>query len=233
MRFILSRTNDSSVHSKKWIVGYALLFWVITRIIAVALVVTCSVIYEKLGFSHDMFPSFGGTPKAATTAGRLIYSLATVALIAPLIEEAVFRLGLSFKKWQVALSIAFIPIFIGWSDIRSLTWISGSAYVSISVVVFILICKFTSRELWSGLKRNWMVTAMWITSIAFGLAHLRAFSFFSWEMLPYMICIITTPFFCGCACAYLRVNLGFKWGVFMHIFNNIPGIISIIVLSIG
>ncbi len=31
MRFILDRTNDSDVHSKKWIVGYGLLFLIIRK----------------------------------------------------------------------------------------------------------------------------------------------------------------------------------------------------------
>lgn len=34
MKFILSRTEDFHIHSKKWIVGYGLLFWLISRIIA-------------------------------------------------------------------------------------------------------------------------------------------------------------------------------------------------------
>lgn len=233
MKFILSRVTDSQTHSKKWIIGHAFLFWVITRIIAVAMVVVCTMIYEKSGINQDMFPSFGGTPKAASSIGKLIYSLATVAIIAPVIEEIVFRLGLSFKKTQVALGLGFIPIFIAWSDIRSLTWLSGTLYGLCAIVILIIIYRYTSSSLWNNLKANHMVTAMWVTSVAFGLAHLRAFSYLSLEMMPYILCVIASPFFAGCACAYLRVNLGFKWGVFMHIFNNIPGIIAILLLSLG
>lgn len=232
MTSIFSRINDSETHSKKWIVGYSLLFWVSTRLLAILIVVACKVIYENLGFSDDMFPSFGGTPKGASTIGKLIYSLATVAIIAPLIEETLFRLGLSFKKWQVALSLAFIPIFIGWSDVKTLTWISGSLYILSAVLVYFAVNRFTSQEFWSRLKENRMVASMWITSIAFGLVHLHAFNFISLEMLPYCLCMILSPFFMGCACAYLRVNLGFWWGVGMHIFNNIPGFITILVMSI-
>lgn len=41
MKFILSRTDDREVHSKKWIVGYGLLFWIVSRIFAMLLVVGC------------------------------------------------------------------------------------------------------------------------------------------------------------------------------------------------
>lgn len=232
MKIIFSRVNDAETHSKKWVIGYALLFWLTTRILAVLMVVACSVIYESMGFTKGMFPVFGGVPTGAHTIGKLIYSLATVALIAPMIEELVFRLGLSFKKWQVALGLAFIPIFIGWSDIKSLTLISGIIYIVIAIAIYFAIDKFTTQDFWNKLRSNWLVAAMWITSIAFGLVHLRAFSFFSWEMLPYMLCMTASPFFCGCACAYLRVNLGFWWGLGMHIFSNIPGIGAILLMSI-
>ena len=33
MGFILSRTDDYRIHSKKWIVGYGMLFWLISRIV--------------------------------------------------------------------------------------------------------------------------------------------------------------------------------------------------------
>ena len=232
MKTIFSRVNDAEIHTRKWIVGYSLLFWVSTRLLSILLVVACRLIYEQLGFTEDMFPSFGGTPKAASTLNKLIYSLATVAIIAPVIEEIVFRLGLSFKKWQVATSLAFIPVFIGWSDIKSLTLISGAIYVLTAVVIFFAVWRFTSQDFWSRVKKKEMVAAMWITSIAFGLVHLHAFSFISLEMLPYCICMILSPFFMGCACAYLRVNLGFWWGLGMHIFNNIPGLITILLMSI-
>lgn len=35
-------------------------------------------------------------------------------------------------------------------------------------------------------------------------------------------------FFAGCAITYYRINLGFWWGVGLHVFNNLPGIIILI-----
>lgn len=232
MKTILSRVNDIETHSKKWVLGYSLLFWISTKLISVLLVVACTYIYESLGYTTDVFPSFGGTPKGAHTIGKLIWSLATVGIIAPLIEELVFRVGLSFKKWQVALGLVFIPIFICWANIKTVTWISGAIYILIAAAIYFAVSKFTTEEYWKKLKENRLVAAMWITSIAFGLVHLFAFSFISWEVLPYCLCMISAPFFMGCACAYLRVNLGFGWGLGMHIFNNIPGLITIIALSV-
>lgn len=233
MKFILSRVNDKENHSKKWIIGYALLFWLITRIIAAGLVIACVTVYESHGISQDMLPSFGGTPKAYQTLGRLIYGLLITALIAPLIEEMVFRLGLSFKKFQVAMSLASIPVMIAWWDIKVLTWWSILIYIACAIILFTAIYRFSSQENWNKIKSRWLIVSIWITSFAFGLAHLRAFSYYSWEMVPYMLCMISVPFFAGCSCAYLRVNLGFGWGLGMHIFNNIPAIILIISMYQG
>lgn len=232
MKIIFSRVNDAETHSKKWIVGYALLFWLTTRILSVLMVVACTLIYEKIGFSKDSFPEFGGVPTGAHTIGKLIFSLASVAFIAPFIEEMVFRLGLSFKKWQVALGLAFIPIFIGWCHVKTLTFLSAAIYILIAAAIYCLIEKFTKQEFWDELKEKRLIVSIWVTSIAFGLVHLFAFSFFSFEMLPYMLCMIASPFFCGCACAYLRVNIGFWWGVGMHIFRNLPGVGAILLMSI-
>ncbi len=232
MKVIFSRVHDAETHSKKWIVGYALLFWLTTKILAILMVVACTLIYEKLGYTKEMLPDFDGIPTGTHTIGKLIFSLAAVAFISPFIEEIVFRLGLSFKKWQVAVSLACIPIFIAWSDIKSLTLIWGIIYVIIAGAIYFLVDHFATKEYLEKLRERWLIAGMWITSIAYGLVHLFDFSFFSWPLLPYMLCMIATPFFCGCACAYLRVNLGFWWGFGLHVFGNIPGIGAILLMSI-
>ncbi len=53
MKFILSRTDDREVHSKKWIVGYGLLFWIVSRIFAMLLVVGCVAVYNAFGINRN------------------------------------------------------------------------------------------------------------------------------------------------------------------------------------
>lgn len=233
MKFILSRVDDYRSHSKKWIVGRAFLFWLITRVIAVILMGVCIAVYANNGITQDSFPVFGGTPKAYKTLSALVYGLVVMGFIAPFVEEMVFRLGLSFKKWQVALGLAFIPVFVAWYDIKDISVLKGVICALSAGAVYYLVFRFTTQEFWSKIKARSLVSATWITSIAFGLIHLLAFSYYSWEMLPYMFCTILIPFFAGCACAYLRVNLGFRWGLAMHIFNNLPGIFTMLALYFG
>lgn len=232
MKIILTRVNDAKKYSWKWVIGYALLFWLTTKILSVLLVSGCTVIYEHLGYDKRMLPEFGGVPQGLNTTGRLLYTLAKVGIIVPLLGELVFRLGLSFKKWQVALGLASIPIYICWAYDQMQTILSGCLYVIAAIAIFFIIDKCTTQEFWDGLKSKWLIPAMWITSIAFGLVQFHSFSFMTVALLPYALCMISSIFFLGCACAYLRVNLGFWWGLGLHVFNNIPGMLTIVLMSV-
>lgn len=222
MKFILSRTNDFEKHSKKWIMGYGLLFWLVTRLAAFGLVMGCVAIYNTFGMNPEEMTKFTGDPETAKSLGTPIYVLITACLIAPLLEEGIFRLGLSFKRWQVALATAAIPTYILWQQFRILTASSVVIYSLAIIGVFCLIYFLTSDSFWNEQKSMYYKPMIWLSAIAFGLMHLIAFSTYSMTLLPYMLCLVSVPFFGGCAITYYRVNLGFWWGVGLHIFNNLP-----------
>ena len=224
MKFILSRTSDYRIHSKKWIVGYGLLFWLVSRLFAMFLIMACVSIYHGFGISPENLTKFIGSPETAKTLGSATYTLLTVSLVAPLLEECIFRLGLSFKKWQIALSAASIPLYVLWQHLKNLTVVSAIIYVALIVTAFVIIYYFTKDSFWTNLKRKYYHASIWFTAIAFGLIHFIAFTNYSFILIPYMLCVISVPFFAGCAMTYYRTNLGFWWGVGLHIFNNLPAI---------
>ena len=230
MRFILSRTDDYRIHSKKWIVGYGMLFWLISRIIAMLLVIGCVAVYNTFGMNPETHTSFAGNPETTRKLGSITYVLLTTSIVAPVLEECIFRLGLSFKRWQVALAVASIPTYILWQHLSSLTIISALLYLASIIAVFSLVYGLTSDSLWDELKKTYYNLTIWFSAIAFGLIHLIAFSNYSLALLPYMLCVVSVPFFGGCAMTYYRINLGFWWGVGMHIFNNLPAIVLLISL---
>lgn len=225
MKFILSRTEDYRIHSKKWIVGYGLLFWLISRIIAMLLVIGCVAIYNTLGINPETLTTFAGNPETARSLGTMTYVLLTASIVAPVLEECIFRLGLSFKRRQVALAAASIPAYILWQHISSLTIVSALLYIASIIAAFSLVYGLTSDSHWDELKKTYYKSTIWFSAIAFGLIHLIAFSNYSLSLVPYMLCVVSVPFFGGCAITYYRINLGFWWGVGMHIFNNLPAII--------
>ncbi len=225
MKFILSRNNDYETHSRKWMLCYAVLFWLISRIIVVIMMAVAMAVYDYFGINPKELTSFGGDPAVTKASGGLIRGLLMVALIAPIFEEFLFRFGLSFKRVAVAVSCACIALFPAFSHNKTATLTTWLLCVGIAIAVFSVIYFSTSDNFWSQRKPHWQVPAIWVTSIAFGLVHLCAFSALSWMLLPYALIVSLAPFFAGCSCAYLRVNMGFGWGVGMHILNNLPGII--------
>ena len=227
--FILNRVNDREFHSKKWIVGYGFLFWLITRIAMFGVIMLCASIYEHFGINPEEMAKFGGDPTMLKNIGSPVFALLFAGLIAPFMEECVFRLGLSFKRWQVALGLGSIPVFIvymtSFFKASVLQWSIGAACAA---VIILLIFRFTTDEFWQRAKTKWLVPMMWVTSIAFGLLHVISFSSIPAVMIPYVACMVLMIFFGGCSIAYLRVNLGFGWGLAMHIFNNLPALAVIL-----
>lgn len=224
MKFILYRTDDYMIHSKKWIVGCGLLFWLVSRIVAMCMVIGCVAIYNAHGLNPEIMTKFSGDPETAKSLGSPAYMLLTTCLIAPLLEEAIFRLGLSFKRWQVALAVAAIPSYIMWQRIVSMSLTSALMYVGVIIAAFAVVYFLTSDAMWQKQKMRYYKPMIWLSAVTFGLIHLIAFSQYSLVLLPYMLCVISVPFFGGCAITYYRVNLGFWWGVGLHIFNNLPAI---------
>lgn len=230
MKFILSRNEDYLTHSKKWMVRYAFLFWLITRIVVMVIMVGCMAVYEKVGINPKELTAFGGDPTVTKASGSLGRALLMTAFIAPLFEEVLFRFGLSFKRISVATSLAFIALFPAFSHNKTASITMWAICSVLAIVVFCGVYFYTSDEFWGKKKLHWQIPAIWVTSIAFGLVHLVAFSNMSLTLLPYVLAVVLAPFFAGCACAYLRVNIGFGWGLAMHIFNNIPGILVMLCL---
>ena len=228
MKFILSRTSDYTSHSRRWIVGYGLLFWFVTRIIAMLLVTGCMAVYNAFGMNPDALTDFSGNPEAAKPLGDAMPVVLTICVMAPLLEEAIFRLGLSFRRWQVALGAAAIPAYVMWQHLYSLTLSSTLIYVAVTAAVYASVYYCVNTAILAKLKQRYYGVAVWGSAIAFGLIHLIAFSHYSLALIPYMLCVIAVPFSGGCAITYYRVNLGFWWGVGLHVFNNLPGMVMLL-----
>ena len=230
MKFILSRTDDYKFRSMKWVLGYGFLFWLISRLVSMGLIIGCTAIYEANGINPASLTRFMGNPETAKSLDSIIYVVLTICFVAPLLEERIFRLGLSFRKWQIAVAFASIPVYILWQHWNSMTVAVGSICAVGAVSALLIVYCFTTKSLWLRLKLNYYRLAIWVSAFAFGLIHLIAFSNHNPILWPYMLCIVSVPFFAGCAITYYRVNLGFWWGVGLHVFNNLPGVFVIMSL---
>ena len=231
-KFILNCPDDSLTLSKKTIFGKTFLWLVILFACAVVVRMICMAIYMANGLNPMELTQFGGDPTSRLGQG-IGKTLLSLLIIAPLLEEALFRLPLSFKRTTVALWLALIPIISAFYFHKCRVWYILLALAAVGAIIYYLVYRFTTDEQWEKWREKFIIWAMWIAAISFGLMHLRAFSVLNLQVLPWALATILVPMAGGCAVTYARVNLGFFWGVFFHMLINIPGIFAIIAGSLA
>lgn len=226
-KFILNCPDDSQTLFPKRIFGKALLWLVIMYACAAVVRVICMAIYMANGLNPMELTQFAGDPtsRVGQDIGKTLLSL---LIIAPLLEEALFRLPLSFKRTAIALWLALIPVISAFYFHECRVWYVLLALVTVGALIYYLVFRYTTDEQWGKWREKFIIWAMWIAAISFGLIHLRAFSVLNLQVLPWALATILIPLAVGCAVTYIRVNLGFFWGVMFHMLMNIPGCIVII-----
>ena len=225
--FILNRPDDYLSLSKKRIIGTTLKWFVILMVGAILLRIACVAIYMSMGVNPMELTKFGGDP--TNYVGHATWkTVLKLMVIAPLVEEIMFRLGLSFKRRTVALWLGLLPVVCAYYMHKCHVWYILLGLAAVGVLIYWLICRFTTDEQWKEWRKKYIIPAMWISAIGFGLLHFRAFSVLNGQVLPFALATIMVPMAGGCAITYARVNLGFWWGVLLHCIINIPGVLMIV-----
>ena len=225
-KFILNRPDDYQSLSKKKIIGTTLKWFVILMSGAVALRIACIAIYMSMGVNPMELTKFGGDPTnyMGNASWKLLLHL---MIVAPLAEEIMFRLGLSFKRQTAALWVGLLSIVCAYYLYKCKIWYILLGLAVIGALIYWLICRFTTDEQWLSWRQKYIIPAMWISAIGFGLLHFRAFSVLYWQVFPFALTTIMIPMAGGCAITYARVNLGFWWGVLLHCLINVPSVLLI------
>ena len=225
-RFILNRPDDCLSLSKGRIVGTTLKWFVILIGGAILLRIACVAIYMSMGLNPMEMTRFGGD--STSFKGMELWRVfLTLLVIAPLAEELMFRLGLSFQRRTVALWLGLLPIVCAFYMHRCHVWYILLGFAAVGALIYWMICRFTTDEQWKEWRRKYIIPAMWISAIGFGLLHFRAFSVLNGQVFPFALATVLVPMAGGCAITYARVNLGFWWGVLLHCIINTPGVLMI------
>ena len=225
-KFILNRPDDYLSLSKGKLIGTTLKWFVILMAGAILLRIVCVAVYMSMGVNPMELTKFGGDP--TNYMGKASWKMLLWLLVAaPLIEEVMFRLGLSFKRQTVALWVGLLPVVCAYYLYKCRVWYILLGLTAVGALLYWLICRFTTDEQWVEWRRKYIVPAMWISAIGFGLLHFRAFSVLNGQVFPFALTTILIPMAGGCAITYARVNLGFWWGVLLHCIINIPSVLLI------
>ena len=228
--FILNRAQDWATMPKKKIFLYALVWCVFLKAIAGLLLGCCIYIYHSMGLDPSQLTQFGGDPRSHL-GKPLLKTIVLLLFIAPIAEETMFRLGLSFKRMTVALWGGLLPVITAAYLFKCHNWIIIGTMALIGIIAVWAILRYTTEEQWATWKSRYLRFAMWVSAIAFGLIHLKAFSVITLALLPYCLVFCLSPGLMGCVFTYARVNMGFWWGVLFHFLNNLPGAFILLTLS--
>ena len=231
MKFILNRTNDWATMPKSRIFKLALIWFIAMFVLSAIIIVGVTMCYKSMGIDPNQLTKFGGD--ISTHKDKpLLQTILMLIIIAPVVEEIIFRLGLSFKRHTEALWAGLLPVAItAYLLQRYNNWPLLAGMVVLGAILYWLIVRYTTDEQWAQWRPRYLRLAMWVSAISFGLIHLIAFSVLTWGLLPYCLAICLRPGLVGCAITYARVNLGFWWGVLFHIANNLPAILMLVAMS--
>lgn len=225
-QFILNRPNDFMSLSRGKIIGTAFKWLIMLTVGAILLRAICFAVYKSQGVNPMDLTTFLGDP--SNHMGHASWKIiAQLLIVAPVLEEVMFRLGLSFKRSTVALWIGLLPVVCAFYMYHCRVWYILTGLVVVGALLFWLVYHYTTDEQWKTWRKKYVIPAMWISAIAFGLVHLVAFSVLNWQVLPFALATVLVPMAGGCAFTYARVNLGFWWGVLFHSLFNIPSILMI------
>lgn len=225
-KFILNRPDDYLSFPRGKIIGTTLKWFVLLMVCAILIRMVCIIIYMSQGVNPTELTKFGGDP--SNYMGNASWGIIVkLMVVAPLLEEVMFRLGLLFKQTTVALWVGLLPVVIAFYMLHCRVWYVLLGLVCVGVILFWLVYRYTTDDQWKIWRKKYVIPAMWVSAIGFGLVHFVAFTVLNWQVFPFALATILIPMAGGCAITYARVNLGFWWGVLLHCIINIPPILMI------
>lgn len=155
--------------------------------------------------------------------GRL--SVLIVGIIAPLVEEILFRLQLRPTKNNFHVSIGVWAIQIVYFLLKFHFQVPLLLIAtSLLLLAMILILKW-----WSD-QGGYIGLSIYISTILFGFLHIINFSPFTILTTFCTPLIILPQLWIGFRIAYLRLRLGFFWGLGLHITLNLPIVLVMYIL---
>ena len=162
-------------------------------------------------------PVNSADPKEIIDRYGIILSILEVAILVPFMEEAMFRLPLSFKKAHIAIAIPIIAFFAGITAIDDMLMLLVLTLFIITVVLLLIVVK---QEQLNAYKTKYFKTILWISIIGFTALHLGNFEEMHTPALPLYFLLYTSVLALAIMLSFLRIRLGYFYAVLLHCFHN-------------
>ncbi|PYF74399.1 CPBP family glutamic-type intramembrane protease [Pedobacter nutrimenti] len=151
----------------------------------------------------------------------VFFALILAGIIAPLLEEYLFRYQL--RKWKLAVYfMILLPGVIGASfiDSENIKFVVYILFLILAIFVHVKTEKMSRKTIYSFWRKFYGIH-FYCTAVLFGMAHLS-----NWKGMnlknPFFIIFILSQTFTGLCLGYIRVKYGIKYSILFHAcFNTV------------
>jgi membrane protease YdiL (CAAX protease family) len=171
----------------------------------------------------------------AGISAHIFLGLLLISVLVPLLEESIFRLWLSFKRIHIFISLFIVfYILIGLCipsekqiflhGLAKVSYFTGYSYklplsILLSSSVFLVSQKNLDR-----IKEEYGHDLVVLSVIVFSALHITNMNFV-WILLPAALLCCLPQLISGLVMTYYRINLGFFYGLVLHVLWNFVSII--------
>lgn len=149
----------------------------------------------------------------------IYWGMLIIILIGPFIEELTFRLGFSFRKTDVIISIAFLLLYVSKLLIKKNNELLFIPIVIIAILLSFLLAKFTTQRFYSNMNEN-RIFYIISFSLLFAIIHIFSFNKIEIQWIVFYIIALLPIFIGGILLAFLRIKIGFFIAVLYHCLHN-------------
>lgn len=160
------------------------------------------------------------------------YSMIAAVIIAPLIEEIVFRLWLDINKKYYIISFPIASLFFCKAlSIHKMNIEIACIIFFISLIFILLLDYFSSTFIKIVDNANTNITKhlFYSSSILFALIHITNFKPVHWDLIYLYPFFVLPQLFTGLILGYTRLTYGFIWAVILHSLINLPYISFVLI----
>lgn len=147
-----------------------------------------------------------------------------VLFIGPLIEELISRLYLDIKK--ITIQITMISIFLLLFKFNNLALdFKSFSYLVIIIILFAFLTLINQKTI-TKFGVNYYGYIFYFSSITFSFLHFSNFTSVLNDCYLWLLPILVLPqLVMGIFFGYIRIKLGFLWGLLLHICMNLPAVL--------
>jgi len=148
----------------------------------------------------------------ALTDSPVWYLPVMAIIVAPLLEECIFRLPLRAFALNLLLPVSLvISVSLGWVAP------GGLGFVAIALVNVYLGIKGTKLTKLQAFYNKFPHVIFYGIALLFGVIHITNYDFDVWKFLPVLV---LPQIVIGLLLGFVRLRYGFVWGFLLHALHN-------------